>query len=251
MAVRLRERRDEPEPPAGAEQELQILSYAVAHDLMASVRYMTSFSRLIVADLGDDLTPRQRLHADQLRAAAERCSAMLEQLMAYSQVQGRGLVRTLHDPTAAIRLAGLRLTAGADATDAEIAVEPLGAVYADADFLLQATAALLDNAIKFRRPGAPARVAITPAHDDAFWRMRVRDNGVGVDPAHREVAFSMFRRLNSADAYPGVGAGLAICRRIARRHGGEARFVDCDEGACLEFAVPHPGKQPRRRLRTA
>jgi signal transduction histidine kinase len=79
----------------------------------------------------------------------------------------------------------------------------------------------------------------------------VRDNGVGVEPRHREAAFAMFRRLNGGDVYPGAGAGLAICRRIARRHGGEARFVDCAEGACVEFAVPHMTRHPRRRVRTA
>ena len=251
MSARLRERRDEPEPATPAEQELQILSYAVSHDLQASIRYMTSFSSLILAELRDDLTQRQQRNSDQLRTAGEGCSAMLEQLMVYSQVQSRSLVKTLHDPTSAIELAWLRSTAGAGANDAEITINPLGVVYADPDFLAQAAAAFLDNAIKFRRPGVAARIAIEPAHDEAFWRMRVRDNGIGVAPAHREAAFSMFRRLNSAAAYPGVGAGLAIGRRIARRHGGEARFVDCTDGACLEFAVPLAGKHDRRRLRAA
>jgi hypothetical protein len=48
----------------------------------------------------------------------------------------------------------------------------------------------------------------------------------------------MFRRLQAEDEYPGVGAGLAICRRVAHRHGGEVRFLDSRVGACVELALP-------------
>ena len=243
-------RRTNAEEPAGAEAELQLLSYAVAHDLSASVRHMTTFSRLIVADACDGADPRQRRFAEHLQAASEHCAAMLQQLLTFSHVQSRELSPTLHDPTPAIRAAWLRLVASAGAGGAEIAIAPLGAAPADAGLLAEAVAALLDNAIKFRRPGVALRVVVQAAPDAAFWRLRVRDNGVGVAPQHREAAFAMFRRLNGGDAFPGVGAGLAICRRIARRHGGEARFIDSDEGACVEFAVPHIGK-PRRRARIA
>jgi len=251
MPTRALARQAGDEPPIAAESELQTLSYVVAHDLSASIRYMTSFSRLLAAEFGDDLTKKQQLYADQLETAGVHCAALLEQLLVYSQVQSRSLVRMLRDPTPAIRLHALRLAAGAASEGAEISVAPLGPVYADADLISQAVAAVLDNAIKFRRPGVAPRVVVEPAHDDAYWRICVRDNGIGVDPRYREVAFSMFRRLNRADAYPGVGAGLAVCRRIARRHGGEANFLDCREGACLEFAIPQTGKHSRRGARPA
>jgi signal transduction histidine kinase len=61
----------------------------------------------------------------------------------------------------------------------------------------------------------------------------------------------MFQHLNGEEAYLGVGAGLAICRRIARRHGGEASFIDRAEGACFELALPHAAgqAQPHRHKR--
>lgn len=247
MAADPRARAADCESVDPTELELQVLSYAVSHDLSASVRHLSTFSLLMAAEIGTERTQRQVAFAKQLEAANEHCVAMLEQLLVYSRVQSRALDRRTHDPTDAVRLAGLRLAAGAERT--EISVAPLGEVYGDSDLVVQAAAALIDNAVKFRRKGAAARVTIEPAHDRSFWRMHVRDDGVGVEVRHREAAFAMFRRLNSPGVYPGVGAGLAICRRIARRHGGEARFLDCAEGACLEFALPKAGNSLNRRAR--
>lgn len=251
MTAGPREIKIDADPLAGTEQELQTLSYALSHDFSASLRHMTSFSRLILADLGDGLTERQQLHADQLRLAGEQCTAMLEALFVYSRVQSRDLACSLHDPGPAVQGAWARLTAAARLEGAELSVAPLGAVYADAELLAQAVTAVLDNAIKFRRPGVALRVVVEPAHDRAFWRLRVSDNGVGVEARFHEAAFVMFRRLNSGDAYPGAGAGLAVCRRITRRHGGEARFVERADGACVELSIARALGRANRRLRTA
>ncbi|MGA2043592.1 MAG: ATP-binding protein [Roseiarcus sp.] len=239
MGASLQRAGPEPGRSSTAEQELQSFSYMVSHDMAASVRHLTEFSRLLVGELGDGLTGRQRAHADHIRTAGENCQMMLEQLRIFSHVQHKPIDRVRHDATASLHLPMLRLDAEARAAGAEITMEPLGEVYADAELLALAFSRLMDNAIKFARPGAPPRIRIAPAHDKEFWRMRISDNGLGVDPAYRDVAFQMFRRLHGKNAHPGVGAGLAICRRIARLHGGEATFLDCAEGACVELALPH------------
>jgi signal transduction histidine kinase len=153
MPLRSLARRARDESANAVERELQTLSYVVAHDLSASIRHMTLFSRMLAAEFGDELTDKQQVYAHQLENAGDHCAALLEQLQVYSQAQGRSLAKTLHDPTPAIRLQGLRLAAGHQSEGGEISVQPLGPVYADADLLSQAVVALLDNAIKFCRPG--------------------------------------------------------------------------------------------------
>jgi len=135
----------------------------------------------------------------------------------------------------------LQLAPAVAESGADVAIEPLGDVAADHALLGQAFQHLLDNAIKFRTPDVSPQVVVAPAHTDATWRVRVQDNGVGVAAGHREQAFRMFQRLNAEGVFPGVGAGLAISRRIARRHGGDVAFVDCDApGACVELWLPQP-----------
>nr|MEA2797220.1 hypothetical protein [Phenylobacterium sp.] len=225
------------ERAADAERELQEFSYIVSHDLATSSRHVAEFSRLLLGELGEGLTQRQQDHADRIRRANDKSQLMMEQLLAFSRVQQRPLELVRQDAMPAVRLAMLQLamveTAGID-----VSVEPLGEVYADAKLLSMALHHLLGNAIKFRRPGVRARIAVRVADDKAFWRLRITDNGVGIEPAYREKAFRMFHRLSGDDAFPGAGAGLTISRRIARRHGGEVAFLDCDDGACVELALP-------------
>lgn len=221
-----------------AEQELRSFSYIVSHDLAASLRHLTEFTRLLIKDLGDGVTGRQQAHAEHVRAAGEKCQAMLDQLLIFSRLQQKVLEWDLLDANLIVEASLRQFAAQIKAPGSEISVESLGQVHADADLLGLAIRHLLDNAIKFRSPGAPLRIAVRAHHDDAWWRMRITDGGVGVEAAYREKAFEMFGRLNGENVYPGVGAGLAICRRIARRHSGDVRFIDCAQGCCVELALP-------------
>ena len=222
------------------EQELHDFSYIVSHDLAASLRHVSEFSRLLLGDIEAGLSQRQQVYADNIQRANANCQAMIEQLLVYSRTQQRPLSITRQAATATVQFALLKLAEPMDACGADVRIEALGEVEADHGLLGQAFQNLLDNAIKFHAAGARPKVEVTPDHNEAFWRVRVRDNGIGIDPDHHEKAFRMFQRLNAEGAFPGVGAGLAIARRIARRHGGDVAFTDCEgPGACVELRLPH------------
>jgi signal transduction histidine kinase len=121
---------------------------------------------------------------------------------------------------------------------AEIAVSATGQVLADQDLLVQALKCLIDNAIKFRRDGVAPRVEIVSLESASEYRIRISDNGIGASPAVFEKLFGMFYREHPEAGFPGVGAGLTIARRIARRHGGDVQFVDVGPGACVEIRLP-------------
>jgi light-regulated signal transduction histidine kinase (bacteriophytochrome) len=228
---------------ADAERELQDFSYIVSHDLAASCRHVAEFSRLLMGELGDGLTDRQQAYAARVRIATDKCQMMLDELLLYSRLQQKPLDRMRQDAGPILQLAQLQLAAEIAAAGAEISVGALGEVYADPALLALTFRHLLDNAIKFSRPDIRPRITVQATEDATVWRLRITDNGVAVEPAFRDKAFRMFHRLNGEDAYPGVGSGLTICRRIARRHGGDLSFLDCADGACIELALPRaPGR---------
>jgi light-regulated signal transduction histidine kinase (bacteriophytochrome) len=78
----------------------------------------------------------------------------------------------------------------------------------------------------------------------------VTDNGVGFDPAYSEQIFELFQRLHGRDQYEGTGMGLAICKKIAERHGGSIS-VTSTPGEGSQFMVLLPTTPPSPTLSTA
>jgi len=114
--------------------------------------------------------------------------------------------------------------------EAELDGQPV-TVRGDPRLLRRMIRNLLENA---RRHGAPPiRVRVQGARGGA--EVRVCDQGPGIPEAEREAVFRPFYRFAGAGA--GAGLGLALVRQIARRHGGDARFVGEDGGGCFVVSL--------------
>jgi light-regulated signal transduction histidine kinase (bacteriophytochrome) len=220
------------------ERELQEFSYIVSHDLAAPCRHLSHFSQMLLRDMGGKLTDSQRTYSRQIQAAGEKCQAMLDQLILFSRVQTCQLNCASHDAAYLARTALLQISQEVHQAEAEVSIGALGTVFGDDNLLTKAFKELILNAVRYRQPDRPCRARVDAEAADGRWVARVIDEGIGLDPAYHEKAFRMFWRLNPDDAVGVVGAGLAIVRRIVRRHGGEARFVPRTAGACVEVELP-------------
>lgn len=221
------------------ERELTEFSYIVSHDLAAPCRHMSHFSQLLLRDMGPELTDSQRTYGSQIQAAGERCQAMLEQLLLFSRVQTCQLSWTTHDAASLAKTALLQLSREVHEANAEVSIGAMGILHGDGNLLTIVFKELILNGIRFREPGQPCRLRVfaEPARDR--WVGCVVDKGIGLATAYHEKAFRMFWQLGADASAPGVGAGLAICRRIVRRHAGEVQFrPSWTDGTCVEVVLP-------------
>jgi light-regulated signal transduction histidine kinase (bacteriophytochrome) len=145
---------------------------------------------------------------------------LIEDLLKYSRVATQGR------PFAAVDLGAVTAEVLEDLDDeihrsgAVITVGELPSINADPPQMRQLMQNLISNAIKFRREGASPRVEITGSLKGGFVTLVVRDNGIGFDLQYSRRIFRVFERLHGRGTYSGTGIGLALCRKIAQRHGG-------------------------------
>ena len=118
--------------------------------------------------------------------------------------------------------------------------DPLPDVLADEMQLTQLFQNLVGNAIKYHEHGASRRSTSPSARQRRRkkWLFSVKDNGLGIEPQYFERIFGMFQRLHKREEFAGTGIGLAICKKIVERHGGNISVESQPgQGSTFRFAL--------------
>jgi PAS domain S-box-containing protein len=221
----------------GVNQELEMLTYSIAHDLRAPLRAIHAAATRL---LGTDCFLASNEQRQSLQTVASRASQISSMLDDYLRLLGLGrcellLQRIGMRPLIAEVCNQLRL---GDVVD--IAVGADVEVVADRGMMTDVWRQLIGNALKFSAQRAAPKIEITAHKDAEFAYFSVADNGVGFDPNHAQRLFRLFERLHAANAYPGNGVGLCLVKRIVERHNGGVTIEGAlDQGARVTFWLPN------------
>ena len=228
---------------ARSNEELQQFAYIASHDLQEPLRMVTSYLQILERRYQGRLDPDADDFIQFAVDGALRMRTLINDLLTYSRVGTRGQ---------AFELTSCRLAVDSAIANLQLAIEESGAVVtygdlpqlrADPTQLTQLFQNLISNAVKFRSE-APCRVTIEASQKADAWLFAVQDNGVGLDPQYAERIFVIFQRLNNRLDYPGTGIGLAVCKKIVERHGGNI-WVQSEpgQGATFYFTLPEGGSR--------
>jgi PAS domain S-box-containing protein len=218
--------------------ELGQFAYIASHDLQEPLRMVASYTQLLARRYKGRLDS----DADEFIAfavdGASRMQRLIQDLLTYSRVgtKGRDLLHTSSEE--ALQQALVNLRGAIKESGAQVTHDPLPDVLADAMQLVQLFQNLVGNAIKYQNPGVP-RIHIGAARNGGHkWTFSVQDNGLGIDPQYFEKIFGMFQRLHKREEFAGTGIGLAICKKIAERHGSNISVESkLGHGATFRFAL--------------
>ena len=205
---------------AQSNAELQQFAYVASHDLQEPLRMVASYTQLL------EKRYRGRLDKDAdefIRYAvdgATRMQQLIRDLLEYSRVGAESKSFEATDCEHVFQQVMHNLSASIRERHADVTHDPLPTVHANQTHLTQVFQNLIGNALKFQGD-APSKIHVeTKALPDG-WEFRIHDNGVGIPADQRDRIFSIFQRLPDQSEYPGTGIGLAICKRIVEKYGGE------------------------------
>jgi len=238
-------------------EELQQFAYIASHDLAEPLRMVSSYLQLLERRYKDKLDKDAHEFIAFAVDGAARMQGMIDDLLTYSRVQTKGRAFAPVACEAALEQVLANLKMAIEENKAVITHDPLPVVMADESQIIQLFQNLIANAIKFRRKDATPEIHISAGvaehlkgQNEALpsspiagcVEISVADNGIGMDMKDAGRIFQMFQRLHGRDAYAGSGIGLAVCRRIVKRHGGKIRIASGPgKGATFSFTLA--GKQ--------
>jgi signal transduction histidine kinase len=126
----------------------------------------------------------------------------------------------------------------ASEAEAQIRIEPLPDIVSDRLALEQIFSNLIDNALKYLKPGVPGDISVRGRTKLGFAIFEIADNGRGIDPKDHQRIFDLFRRAGTQDR-PGQGIGLAHVRALVRRLGGTMSVQsELNNGSTFTITLP-------------
>lgn len=231
-------------------QELQVFAYVASHDLQEPLRKIEAFGGRLKKKYGEQIGPDGQQYLDRMDDAARRMRQLIEDLLAYSRVTDRGGEFESCDLNEILEGVLSDLEIRISETEATIDAEPLPTISAAPILMRQLLQNIIGNSLKFVAEGRNPVTRITsreitlehpdnPRKSLPGLEIEISDNGIGFEQKYADQIFGIFQRLHGRTEFDGTGIGLATCRRITERHGGEIEAVGRPgEGATFLIRLP-------------
>lgn len=219
-------------------RELEQFVYTAAHDLQEPLRKIQSFTRLLAHRYQGQLDERADQYIHFIVDGTQYMQQLIDDVLLYARVGPAPLEVELTALNLILDRVLASLASVIQETGAIVTVETLPTLPVNPIQMEQLFQNLMSNGLKFRRDCPPV-LRVSAQQQGDRWQFFVQDNGIGIEPTQWEQIFECFHRLHSQTEYPGTGIGLAICKSIVERHGGQIGLTsEVGQGTTVYFTLP-------------
>ncbi len=220
-------------------RDLDEFAYIASHDLKEPLRGIHNYVSFLREDYDSKLDGEGRTYLERMQRLAERLTALIDGLLAYSRLSNRPLPMETVDMEAVLHDVAVDLEAALESQGVELRhVGHLPSVEGNPARIGEIFQNLIANAAKYNDK-AEKWVEVGCDTSGPVPVFYVRDNGIGIPEQHRENIFRIFKRLHEQSKYGGgTGVGLTISKKIVERHGGRIWLESTPgEGTAFYFTL--------------
>lgn len=218
-------------------KELSQFAYIVSHDLKEPLRNFKNITEILRDDYKDVIDDEGNKLLNFISGGTNRMIQIINDLLDYGSV-GKQKEITAINCNELVNIILQDLGSLIKDHKANIIVNNLPTINGYRTELRLLFQNLINNAIKFNKPGENPRVEISAEQKDG-WTFSVKDNGIGISTENKDKVFNVFERLHSKSEYEGTGIGLAHCKKITDLHGGKIWIEsDLGKGSTFYFNIP-------------
>jgi len=222
-------------------KELESFSYSVSHDLRSPLRSIDGFSNLLLKNYSNLLDDQGKDYFQRVMKASRRMGLLIDDLLKLSRFTRIEMKRGITNLSSIAESIVEEFKSADPERQVNIVIQPGMIANADSDLIQNALQNLFDNAWKYSKNKADAKIEFGAMEKDGDTVYYVRDNGAGFDMKYVDKLFSAFQRLHSDDEFEGTGIGLATVSRIIHRHGGKIWAEGAvNSGATFYFTLNNP-----------
>ena len=234
---------------------LEEFAYAASHDMKEPIRKIHFFTDRLKNQLEGRMTEEEKSTFLRIEKASTRMGNLIDDLLLYSHVTQRPLEKEAIDLNVKLSRVMEDLELDIQQTGTHVYFKDLPTIYGYRRQLQQLFQNLITNAIKYRKPGetptifisseeinknTAAMLGLSNSHK-RYYKIKVKDNGIGFDQSDADRIFQMFQRLHGNSEYKGTGVGLAIAKKVVENHGGKIIAVS-NPGQGAEFNIYLPAE---------
>lgn len=229
-------------------EELENITWVSTHDLQEPLRKIRIMSSLLLTEEQQQLPERFYTLINKMSNSAERMQNLINDILAYTRVQAEEAGEQV-DIEKVVNNVTTEMKDLIEETGTTVTTQNLPVVKGINFLLTLLFRNLIDNSIKFAVAGKNPVISITVADNSEapaalpknkqFITIKYTDNGIGFDDGYKQKIFDVFARLHDKKDYAGSGIGLAICRKIMLKHGGNISATSAEgEGATFYLQFP-------------
>jgi PAS domain S-box-containing protein len=240
-------------------EDLQQFAHVASHDLKEPLRKIRTFSSRIFEEFSAELPVKAKSYLEKVYNAAHRMNTIIEGVLEYSIIDSMKQSIEVVDLSDILKNIEEDLEVVIHAKEARLQYGDFPKFEGSTILIHQLFYNLINNSLKFSRPGVPPEIRIDFKHingwemeginpeleNEALIEIILTDNGIGFNQDYAQRIFDTFSRLNPKDSFEGTGLGLSLCRKIVARHKGliSARGTE-GQGASFTIVLPMRQNQP-------